>query len=50
MRDLARDAGQPAKQPLPPLYWKHFRQWFALGVPAFFALLAVFYLMVAKPA
>jgi uncharacterized membrane protein len=48
LRDLARDAAADRK-PLPRAYWVHFRQWFALGVPAFFALLAVFYLMVAKP-
>lgn len=34
---------------LPPLYWRYFRWWTALGVPAFLALVVVFYLMVAKP-
>ena len=49
MRELARKA--VAEQgPLPPLYWRYFRIWCALGVPAFAALVVVFYLMVAKPA
>ena len=34
---------------LPPLYWRYFAYWTALGVPAFFALVVVFYLMVVKP-
>ena len=34
---------------LPLLYWRYFRYWTALGVPAFLALVVVFYLMVAKP-
>ena len=34
---------------LPPLYWKYLRIWTVLGIPAFFALVIVFYLMVAKP-
>ena len=48
MRDLAHDAAR-ADQPLPAEYWRYFRAWFALGIPAFVALLVVFYLMVAKP-
>jgi uncharacterized membrane protein len=48
MRDLA--AGAMAQgAPLPPLFWRHFRAWIALGIPAFFAFVAVFYLMVVKP-
>lgn len=35
---------------LPPRYWRHARWWEGLGYPAFVAMLAVFYLMVAKPA
>jgi uncharacterized membrane protein len=35
--------------PLPEHYHRYRRYWFALGVPAFTALLAVFYLMVFKP-
>ena len=35
--------------PLPDAYRRLFRWWTALGIPAFFALVIVFYLMVAKP-
>lgn len=48
LRDVARAAARDSA-PLPPLYWRYFRIWFALGFPALFAFLAVFYLMVAKP-
>ncbi len=34
---------------LPASYWRHAKWWEALGYPAFAAMLAVFYLMVAKP-
>lgn len=34
---------------VPAEYWRHARRWEALGYPAFVAMLAVFYLMVAKP-
>ena len=34
---------------LPPHYHRLFRAWFWLGWPAFIALVAVFWLMVAKP-
>jgi uncharacterized membrane protein len=34
---------------LPPAFGTWFRWWFALGVPAFAAVLTLFYLMVAKP-
>jgi uncharacterized membrane protein len=47
-RDLARDAVRKA-QPLPPAYFRAMRAWYALGWPAFLALIAVFWLMVAKP-
>lgn len=30
-------------------YWRYTRWWEALGYPAFIAMIAVFYLMVAKP-
>ena len=49
MRNTARAAVQ-AGTPLPPAYWRDLRIWTTLGVPAFFAFLALFYLMVAKPA
>lgn len=35
--------------PLPPEYHRAMRTWFWLGWPAFLALIAVFWLMVAKP-
>lgn len=49
MRDVALQAAADQDGALPPLYWRYFRWWVALGVPAFFAFLAVFYLMVVKP-
>jgi uncharacterized membrane protein len=36
--------------PLPPLFWRYHRIWTALGWPAFIAFVAIFYLMVVKPA
>ena len=47
MRDLAAMAGQRG-QPLSPGYWRYARLWLWLGVPAFAAMLAVFFLMVLK--
>ena len=49
MRDMASDA-LARGAPLPPLFDTFLRIWTALGVPAFLALVVVFYLMVAKPA
>jgi uncharacterized membrane protein len=49
MRDIAREAVE-AGAPLPPRYRRLLRLWVALGIPAFIALIVVFYLMVAKPA
>ena len=34
---------------LPMVYWRDFSIWVALGIPAFFAFVIVFYLMVTKP-
>lgn len=48
MRDLA-NAAVTANQPLPATYHRFYRVWFALGVPAFTAVLAIFWLMIAKP-
>jgi uncharacterized membrane protein len=48
LRALAEQAAQ-AGRPLPPVYFRYLRVWTALGVPAFAALVVVFYLMVAKP-
>ena len=49
---MQRMADEAVRQgtPLPPLYDRYLRIWTALGFPAFFALVVVFYLMVAKPA
>lgn len=49
MRNIAR-AAAAGDDPLPSRYFRLFRLWFALGVPAFLAVLAIFWLMVAKPA
>jgi uncharacterized membrane protein len=48
MRDIARTAVRNGTA-LPPQYFRFLRVWVLLGVPAFAALLVVFYLMVAKP-
>ena len=48
LRDLASTAARD-QVPLPARYWRLFRWWFALGVPAFFLFVAIFWLMVAKP-
>jgi uncharacterized membrane protein len=48
MRDLAIVAASGNK-PLPEAYQRYYRWWFALGWPAFIGVLAIFYLMVAKP-
>lgn len=47
LRDVANEAVRDA-QPLPPRYWRLFRTWFALGIPAFLAFVGIFYLMVTK--
>jgi uncharacterized membrane protein len=49
MRALAERAAAEGTA-LPAQYWRFLRIWVALGIPAFFALVVVFYLMVAKPA
>jgi uncharacterized membrane protein len=48
MRDLAGAAVRDGTE-LPPLYHRYMRIWFILGWPAFAAIIAIFYLMVAKP-
>ncbi|OBV39566.1 DUF2269 family protein [Janthinobacterium psychrotolerans] len=48
MRDMAQASARD-NLALPALYWRYLRLWTALGVPAFFALIIVFYLMTAKP-
>ncbi|HJQ63016.1 MAG TPA: DUF2269 domain-containing protein [Burkholderiales bacterium] len=49
MRDMAA-AAAGANAELPATYWRYLRIWIALGIVAFVSLVAVFYLMVAKPA
>lgn len=49
LRDLARAAAR-AGEPLPPRYHRLFALWFALGWPAFAAVLAILWLMLARPA
>ena len=49
MRDVAADAAAKGA-PLPDEFRRLFAVWFVLGFPALFAFVAVFYLMVAKPA
>ncbi|MBN8727487.1 MAG: DUF2269 domain-containing protein [Xanthomonadales bacterium] len=48
MRDVAGAAGAD-DAPLPPAYARLHRAWFVLGFPAFFAFLAIFWLMVRRP-
>ncbi|MDB5934552.1 MAG: hypothetical protein JWQ01_1896 [Massilia sp.] len=48
LRDLAVEAAR-AGTALPAHYWRYFRMWVVLGIPAFFAFVAIFYLMVGKP-
>jgi uncharacterized membrane protein len=49
MRDLAAAAARKG-HPLPAEYHHLFRRWFAFGFPAFGAVLAIIWLMIAKPA
>ena len=44
-----RRRGRARGQPLPAEYHRLFRLWFAFGFPAFAAVLAIFWLMIAKP-
>ena len=48
MRDLAEDAAA-AGGALPDAYRRLYRSWFAFGFPAFAAVLAIFWLMIARP-
>ena len=48
LRDIAIDAAARGVE-LPQRYAGHLGYWAALGVPALFSFLVIFYLMVAKP-
>jgi uncharacterized membrane protein len=48
MRDLARDAARQ-NQPLPPRYFALIRRWFLFGIPGFGSVMAILWLMIAKP-
>jgi uncharacterized membrane protein len=48
MRDLAAAAAERGEE-LPAEYHRLFRRWFALGFPAFASVLAILWLMVARP-
>ena len=48
IRRLARDAVQ-AGADLPPAYFRLFRIWFLLGIPAFSGVLLILWLMLARP-
>ena len=50
MRDLAETAVAAKEAVLPPSYHRLARIWFWLGWPAFLSVLAIFWLMIAKPA
>lgn len=50
MRDLAEAAVAASHSTLPPAYRRLSRLWFWLGWPAFLAVIAIFWLMIAKPA
>lgn len=49
MRNLARTAAS-SDAPLPQRYFRLYRIWFACGFPAFFAVLAILWLMLTRPA
>jgi uncharacterized membrane protein len=49
MRDLAR-AAVANNEPLPLKYYQLYRLWFACGFPAFLSVLAIIWLMLARPA
>jgi len=48
LRDLARVAAN-SMMPLPASYHRLFRIWFLFGLPGFGAVLAILFLMIAKP-
>ncbi|RUW65781.1 MULTISPECIES: DUF2269 domain-containing protein [unclassified Mesorhizobium] len=48
LRDMAKHAAAEATA-LPPGFDRLYRVWFAFGFPAFFAVVAIFWLMLTKP-
>lgn len=48
MRDMAQVAARD-NMALPAQYWRYLRIWTLLGIPAFIAMVIVFWLMVSKP-
>jgi uncharacterized membrane protein len=48
LRNLAHQAAADGR-PLPQDYHRLYRIWFACGFPAFFAVLAIFWLMLTRP-
>jgi uncharacterized membrane protein len=48
MRDMAQVAARD-NMDLPAQYWRYLKIWTALGIPAFIAMVIVFWLMVSKP-
>jgi uncharacterized membrane protein len=48
LRDLATEAARNGTA-LPARYHRLYRLWFALGIPAFTAVLAILWLMIARP-
>ena len=48
MRDLAR-AAVAKGAPLPPRYFELFRRWLLFGIPGFGSVMAILWLMIAKP-
>ncbi|MGQ0685206.1 DUF2269 family protein [Bradyrhizobium sp.] len=48
MRDLARVA-VTGGTPLPPRYFALYRRWFLFGIPGFGSVMAILWLMIAKP-
>jgi uncharacterized membrane protein len=48
MRDLARRAAEHNLK-LPPRYFALFHRWFLFGIPGFGSVMAILWLMIAKP-
>ncbi|CCE09422.1 conserved membrane hypothetical protein [Bradyrhizobium sp. STM 3843] len=48
LRDLARKA-EAESMPLPARYFTVFRRWFLCGIPGFGSVMAILWLMIAKP-